>query len=48
MDQIKIGEFIAECRKKQNLTQGQLAEKLGELKKNRWVIILFSRGTNRF
>ena len=29
MDQIKIGEFIAECRKKQNLTQGQLAEKLG-------------------
>ena len=29
MDQIKIGKFIAECRKKQNLTQGQLAEKLG-------------------
>ena len=29
MDQIKIGEFIAECRKKQNLTQSQLAEKLG-------------------
>ena len=29
MDQIKIGKFIAECRKKQNLTQLQLAEKLG-------------------
>ena len=28
MDQIKIGKFIAECRKKQNLTQAQLAEKL--------------------
>ena len=28
MDQIKIGKFIAECRKKQNLTQMQLAEKL--------------------
>ena len=29
MNQIKIGKFIAECRKKQNLTQSQLAEKLG-------------------
>lgn len=28
MDQIKIGKFIAECRKKKNLTQMQLAEKL--------------------
>lgn len=28
MDQIKIGKFIAECRKKVNLTQMQLAEKL--------------------
>ncbi len=28
MDQIKIGKFIAECRKKENLTQAQLAEKL--------------------
>ena len=28
MDQIKIGKFISECRKKQNLTQSQLAEKL--------------------
>ncbi|MBR2376810.1 MAG: helix-turn-helix transcriptional regulator [Clostridia bacterium] len=28
MDQIKIGKFIAECRKKQNLTQMGLAEKL--------------------
>lgn len=29
MDQIKIGKFIAERRKTQNLTQMQLAEKLG-------------------
>ena len=28
MDQMKIGRFIAECRKKANLTQMQLAEKL--------------------
>ena len=28
MDQIKIGKFIAECRKRNNLTQAQLAEKL--------------------
>ena len=28
MDQIKIGRFIAQCRKKANLTQMQLAEKL--------------------
>lgn len=28
MDQIRVGEFIAECRKKNNLTQMQLAEKL--------------------
>ena len=28
MDQIKIGKFIAECRKKAGLTQMQLAEKL--------------------
>ena len=28
MDQIKIGKFIAECRKKNKLTQMQLAEKL--------------------
>ena len=28
MDQIKIGKFISECRKKQNLTQEKLAEKL--------------------
>ena len=28
MDQIKIGKFIAECRKNNNLTQIQLAEKL--------------------
>ena len=29
MDQAKIGRFIAECRKKANLTQAQLAERLG-------------------
>ena len=29
MDQIKIGKFIAACRKSANLTQVQLAEKLG-------------------
>ena len=29
MDQVKIGKFIHECRKKQNLTQAQLAERLG-------------------
>ena len=29
MDQVKIGKFIAECRKRMNLTQMQLAEKLG-------------------
>ena len=29
MNQIKIGKFIAECRKKANLTQVQLSEKLG-------------------
>ena len=28
MDQVKIGKFIADCRKKTNLTQMQLAEKL--------------------
>ena len=28
MDQVKIGKFIAECRKNANLTQMQLAEKL--------------------
>ncbi len=29
MDQIKIGKFIADCRKRKNLTQMQLSEKLG-------------------
>lgn len=28
MDQVKIGKFIAECRKKKNMTQATLAEKL--------------------
>ncbi len=28
MDQVKIGRFIADCRKQKNLTQTQLAEKL--------------------
>lgn len=29
MDQVKIGKFIADCRRKGNYTQMQLAEKLG-------------------
>ena len=29
MDQIKIGSFIAECRKEKNLTQAELAQKFG-------------------
>ena len=29
MDLIKIGKFIADCRKEKNLTQSELAEKLG-------------------
>ncbi len=29
MDQIKIGQFIASCRKEQGMTQSTLAEKLG-------------------
>lgn len=29
MNQKKIGEFIAECRKKKNMTQQELSEKLG-------------------
>ena len=29
MDQLKIGKFIAKCRKEKNLTQMRLAEKLG-------------------
>jgi len=29
MDQLKTGKFIADCRKRKNLTQMQLAEKLG-------------------
>ena len=29
MNQLKIGKFVAECRKQKNLTQMQLAGKLG-------------------
>ena len=29
MNQDKIGKFIVECRKKKNMTQQELAEKLG-------------------
>lgn len=29
MDQIKIGKFIASCRKEQGMTQAVLAEMLG-------------------
>ncbi len=38
MDQIQIGRFIASCRKEKNLTQEQLAEKLGVTSKSisRW------------
>lgn len=28
MDQVKIGKFIAECRKEKNMTQRQLADAL--------------------
>ena len=28
MDQVKIGKFIAKCRKENNMTQAELAEKL--------------------
>lgn len=43
MDQIKIGKFISENRKKQNLTQEQLAEKLG-ISKN--AVSKWERGIN--
>lgn len=38
MEQAKIGKFIAECRKKQKLTQEKLAEKIGVTSKSisRW------------
>ena len=38
MDQIKIGKFILNCRKEKELTQEQLAEKLGVTSKSisRW------------
>ena len=38
MDVIKIGKFIAENRKKKDMTQEQLAEKLGVTSKtiSRW------------
>lgn len=38
MDQFKIGKFILNCRKEKNLTQEQLAEKLGVSSKSisRW------------
>lgn len=29
MNQIQIGRFIADCRKESNMTQRQIAEKLG-------------------
>ena len=43
MDQEKIGKFIANCRKKQNLTQEQLAEKL-DISKN--AVSKWERGLN--
>ena len=38
MNQEKIGKFIVECRKEKNLTQEQLAEKIGTSSKSvsRW------------
>ena len=38
MNQEKIGKYISECRKKQKMTQEQLAEKLGVTSKSvsRW------------
>lgn len=38
MDQIKIGKFIAQCRNEKNITQEELAEKLGVTNKtiSRW------------
>lgn len=38
MDQIKIGSFIKELRKEQNLTQEELAEKFGVARRtvSRW------------
>jgi transcriptional regulator with XRE-family HTH domain len=33
MDQIKIGKFIASCRKEQGMTQAVLAEKHGKSRK---------------
>lgn len=38
MNQEKIGKFIAECRKKNNMTQEELAEKIGVSRKSvsRW------------
>ena len=29
MNQVKVGKFIAECRKQNGYTQAELAEKLG-------------------
>ena len=34
MDQVKIGRFIAQRRKANNMTQMQLAEKLGQSRQN--------------
>lgn len=43
MDQVKIGKFIAECRKNKQLTQEQLAEKVG-VSKN--AVSKWERGLN--
>ena len=34
MNQVKIGKFIAECRKNKNLTQVELARQLGTTDKS--------------
>ena len=38
MDQVKIGEFIAQCRNEKNITQEELGEKLSVTNKttSRW------------
>ena len=43
MDQNKIGEFIAQCRKEHNMTQMQFAEKLGVTNKavSKWGALMY-------
>lgn len=43
MDQVKIGQFIAKCRKEKGMTQKELAEKLNVSDKS---ISKWERGIN--